>query len=921
MDDDPSRPFVGRFRELERLRSAAATATAGTSTVVLVSGPMGIGKSALVDTFVASVHEHFSVLSLEGSAHEKNSPFAAADRLLAPVRPGGLGAAGTGGGRTRAGAAHEGGDTADPSVLDVGAELLGALDSARPVLLRLDDAQDVDFNTLQACGFALLRLRGDRVLVVIGTDRPARTVADMGIKTMERRLERIELGGLTVPEARSYVRERLGRTPSEPWVMTLVEWSHGNPLYLEAVLGALPGVPADRLAIRMPSSLAEVVAEWARTSDPAGRRILDLLAVLDTPAPVPLLSRLLESDTVLADAQPLADRHMVVWSQESGVPLLGLLHTGQRQALYSALSQPERSRLHRRVADMVEPPERWWHQVAAAERFDPGLAATLRTAARQEAEAGQLALAARCSLASSQVDPSSSGRQEALLSAVRLLVVTGQYQSALHHRERVLHTPTGARRSEVLGLLDFAAGQDTSAHRQLREAWTAYEALGDRGSAAVAAAESGMTACSLGRGEEAMASSVFALRHSPDDVVRGMAHANAAYGQALVSSPARGLLRLGHLPDDPADVPSAETDSLTYRGMFRMLSGDLSGALGDLSVAARRRNWGMSRISMTGPLLYSVWCHFFLGDWRAAGRTLSVARDVARTAGRPMDFFAVHGLSSVLHAFAGQPQDASADLLEAAELELSLDFPGPGFHLSATRAIVEFGARNYERAASHLDRAYRDPAHAGRARLYALPHLPILGVARARSGEVERAAQVLRRLEAADGRGALHPIACDWVRGAVARARGDFDGAALAYRNALAVPHGCGDPVLIRTLVRCDLGELLLERGETDSGAAALREAESSFRVMGADVLAEQARSRAGDGPGTTTTARDVWGDLSDREKDVADLVARGWTNREIAAELCLSAKTVEYHLGNIYTKHGLRDRRELRDLVQERLA
>ncbi|MFC8094592.1 response regulator transcription factor [Streptomyces sp. NPDC057301] len=61
---------------------------------------------------------------------------------------------------------------------------------------------------------------------------------------------------------------------------------------------------------------------------------------------------------------------------------------------------------------------------------------------------------------------------------------------------------------------------------------------------------------------------------------------------------------------------------------------------------------------------------------------------------------------------------------------------------------------------------------------------------------------------------------------------------------------------------------------------------------------------------------RAALGRAADRAKDTAKLVAPGWTNREIAEELYVS--TVEHHLGNMYAKSGLRNRRQLRNLVQK---
>ena len=57
---------------------------------------------------------------------------------------------------------------------------------------------------------------------------------------------------------------------------------------------------------------------------------------------------------------------------------------------------------------------------------------------------------------------------------------------------------------------------------------------------------------------------------------------------------------------------------------------------------------------------------------------------------------------------------------------------------------------------------------------------------------------------------------------------------------------------------------------------------------------------------------------LTSRETEVAHLVGKGLSNPEIAAELFISRKAVEYHLGNIYAKCGLRGRQQLRRYVEQ---
>ncbi|WP_305124868.1 LuxR family transcriptional regulator [Streptomyces sp. ODS05-4] len=948
-----ARVFVGRARELGRLRAAAKAAAADRPAVVVVSGPSGIGKTALVERFAAELDGHrdgvreegegsarpdseaggrFVVLGAEGSALEAGLPFSAADRLLRRAaavaahrdRPAGTAPAA---GRDRGGPPGTGREPGGPgrSELVVAGELVEALDRAQaaaPVLLWLEDAHLFDQASLHACGLALLRTRGegDRVLTVVTTDRPARTAADMGLAGLGAEAEHVELGGLSVAEARAYLRLRLGRTPSESRVRTLVRWSQGSPLYLEAALGALPrGLPDDPRALRVPASLGEVVGEWARTFDPAGRAVLDTLAVLDAPAPLPLLARLLGSDSVAADAEPLVQRGAVVWADEGGVARLRLSHAAQRQALYAAIPPADRARTHRRVAELLEPPASWHHRVAGAEAYDAGLAAGLRTAARQEEEAGQSALAAEYGLAAAQIDPDDRGRREALLRAVRLLVVGGRYGAALEHREAVARTAPGPLRARVLGLLDFADGRDAAALVRLRKARDGYVRAGAYQEGAGTAAELGVAAGSLGLAEETLESAAFALRHADSAGVRGMAHANAAYAQALRGGPAAGLRRLAHLPSAAGSVPVEETDGLVHRGTLRMLAGDLTGALADLSVAARRRGPGLSRTNVTSPLMYATWCHFLLGEWSEAARSLSVAFDVARAAGRPVDFFSLHCLSALLGSFTGRFEEADEDLHEAAELALAVDWAGPGFHLAGARAIRAFCAGDDGRAAELLGAAYGEAGNEGRARVYGLRQLPLLGVVRARTGDVARAEAVLRELDEAEGHGALTAVSLGWVRGAVAAARGDREAAVAAYEAAVATPAAGGDPLPVRALVRSEWGALLMDAGETDAGRALLIEAQAAFRALGAAPFAERCRARlVGVGPDETAEGRDgALQGLSPRERDIAGLVARGWTNREIAHELFISAKTVEYHLGNVYARLGIEGRRRLRDLVQ----
>ncbi|MEV6855166.1 AAA family ATPase [Streptomyces microflavus] len=917
MKESRGHRFIGRTGEQGILRGAARSAARGLPRVVLVSGPAGMGKTTLVERFAERAAEEFTLLRAWDLPPRTDLPFYTVTGLLADADERGAEEHRSG---TGPGAPAPGG-----SVLALGGAvvgLLGSLQEKAPVLLWLDDAHRIDPESLQAIGFALLRQQAERVLTVVCTQQAARTVRDMGLADLVPEPDRIALRGFGLAETQEFVEDRTARSHSRGKLRGLAVWSDGNPLFLEAALGAFGGeLPDDPAAFGVPASLSEAVSAWSRSFPPAGRAILDMLAVLNTPAALPFLGQLLGSDAVGADAEVLVQQRAARW-RPGAYPALDLVHAGQRDALYAAIPLPERNRMHRRAAELLAPPARWRHRVAAAETYDADLAGELREAGLRETRAGHPGPAAEYLLASRAVDPDSERRLSALLDAVRLQVTAGRLRSALRQEEVVLRSAPGPQRDEALGLLALAQGRDSRARRYLRDARTAFDERGDLAAAACAAAELGVAEGALALGEDAFATSAYALRHAPDEAVRGLAEANLAYAHALLGGPARGLAHLDRLPALPADVPATHTEALIYRGLFRGLSGDLSGGVDDLTGAARRHSLGLSRISSVWPLTHSLWCHFMLGTWQEARRNLTLALDVAHTTGRPADFFSLACFSALLDAFSGRFDEARSALREAGAQVSAADFAGSGFHLAATEAGVEFAAGDHKAVVALLSPVLALGVNEGRSRLYAVRYAPMLGVAYARTGDTARARETLRGMEVWEGHGALLPVAVRWVRGAVAVAEGDLRAAANAYRAGLAVPRDGGDPVVHRAAMELDLGAVLLESGDAEGARGHLGSAEGVFARLGAEPARQRCRSlldSLGAPPVRPGPGADLWEGLSDRERDIAELVARGWTNREIAVQLYLSAKTVEYHLGHIYARNHIRGRRELRDRMQSR--
>ncbi len=184
--------------------------------------------------------------------------------------------------------------------------------------------------------------------------------------------------------------------------------------------------------------------------------------------------------------------------------------------------------------------------------------------------------------------------------------------------------------------------------------------------------------------------------------------------------------------------------------------------------------------------------------------------------------------------------------------------------------------------------------------------------------QLDRAALEIERLdEAATARRLEFRGQLMALRARLAAASSQTHEAAALFRGALE--HlGPNDPFLDRALVHRSYGQLLQAQGDPKGGMEQLRTARSMLASLGAAPFVagvDRDLSTAGLPAATAAPAKSALG-LTDRERDVATLVAQGLSNPEVAAELYVSRKAVEYHLHNIYGKLGIASRRELRDSI-----
>ena len=914
---------VGRAGELAQLLDVARQARTGPPPPVLITGPAGIGKSELVDRLRRRVGgsgadaETMTVVRAVAPDEDLSHPGALLERCLAAARAAGAAAA-----------ALPLGPPDGPFSLSASA-LLAAfdeLDDARPVLFVADDLHRADPESLGVLRRLLRRLHPLRVMVVlVGHDRPDDWLEPPSGDAWPSDMVEMTLRGLTVDEIVDLARE------VDPDVTTwsarrLREETEGNPMYVRAVL--VEGGLSERYRLgrpRPPGSLVTSLRRRLVRLPPALREPLEALAVVGAPAPVRLLQALTGWDTVSEDCAPLVREGLLEAQVDETDEILAYRSALARDAVYGSLPAARRRALHRHVARLVDGPVRWRHLVGGTDGPDAGLADDLEQAARNEIERGALVTAAEYLQWASARSPDAGSATRRLTEGVRLLVYTAREGHALQHASVVDGLPDSPARSELRGLLAFARDEVAAARDLLTAARASVDDGEPPGSVARLDLELAYVHAMLGMGDEATAAATRAMQLVPENArLVTVARAFLAAGAALTDGPAAGLDQLAFLPDEPTRTVPRELAALTYRGILRGLLGRLAPATADLRVVARRRSTPLAHLLGVSAQAHLVWCAYLLGEWDAARRELDAAFEAATRHGRSFDHAALRSLSAILCAGRGEWDAARLELGRAIELTATADFLGPSVHLTLARAAICQAEGRAEDAASALGALTPDVLEADRVRLYSGWWLPSLADSQIDIGRWKDAARTLTALENVPSAGSCLPVARAWLSGRLATALGDLAGARRALEAGLALPADGGEPGWYRTRLRHAHGVFLLRTGERQAGRAALGGAAEAYSRIGARpflqrCLADLAAYVGSDSDDRELSAPQRWADgLTDREREITLLVGRGWTNPEIATELYVSSKTVEYHLRNVYGKLGVRDRRALRDRVQQ---
>ncbi|NRQ32647.1 AAA family ATPase [Nonomuraea sp. NN258] len=888
--------FVGRCRELAVLHAQLARVCEGRSSLVVVEGPAGIGKTALVGEFLAAV-ENAVVLDVSGEESESELAYGVLGQLGGQVQPVPEALAGLPGI----------GEPGRPDPLVVGAallDLLGQLQRSWPVVMAVDGAGWADLPSLQALTFALRRLRADRVLaVVIARDSDHPRLPD-GLRRLLRGSAalRLPLLGLSGRDLQA-LSARLGPVRLSPQAADrLCEHTRGVPLHARALLQQ---VRAETLAdvdapLPAPRSYATQILGRLTTCGGATQRLVTAAAVLGTSAPLHLVARMAELDEPLpALEQATALGLLAEWRTGAGVSL-GFPNPLVRAAIYHDLGPATRRRLHLLAAELEDDVvHRLRHRFSAADQVNADLVREVARIGREQAAAGLWPSACGCLTRAVQLTPEGPERDRLIAEAVESLLAAGRPADAGALAAQVAPTADPAVRDFTLGSVALVSGRLDEAGRQLDNAWA--HAAHDRRLATGIAARQAMAALARGRGADAV---TWARRAADGELVR-FSH---LIGLGLCGQVEDGLSRAGDLPA-PSQGRPGEVDALLGRGMLRLWADDLPGAhddlLGVLTVSAGR--------SAPFQLLVSIalaQAEYRLGRWDESVMHAEIGASTADDFGQEWLAGYAHGVAALVPAARGEWERALAHV-RAARAACHSDNAIAHLSTAGAEGLLATARGDYEGAIAALAPLVKTN----------LPDEPavtlwpaLLADALVSAGRLDEAEAVLVPCELLaldrDRRSAL--AAAARARAALHAARHEPAEAETGYQVALE--HAAKiDMPFEEARIRLAYGTFLRRRGRRAAAAEQLEAAQVTLSRLGALPYLEQCDLElAASGRATLRPQDTARLGLTPQEHTVAVLISRGLTNRQAARKLVLSVKTVEYHLSHIYTKLGITSRTAL---------
>ncbi|TDD22707.1 helix-turn-helix transcriptional regulator [Nonomuraea diastatica] len=874
--------LYGRSAEVSALDEAIARAHDGFGGAVVLRGEAGAGKTALLET-AAARGGAMRVLRTSGAESESDLAFAALHQALWPMA-GLLGALPEPqSDAVRAALGQAAGGAGDRFL--VGAGVLSLLvEAAIPdgLICLIDDFHWIDRASADALLFAARRL---------GTERIAMVFAVRGDAPVKGVPQTVEVRGLPEAAAAELLESRHGPLPG-PVRRELITLTGANPLALKEIAARLtPAQLAGRQALPDPLPGGTRLFGDRVSGLSAAARLVALVAVVETGLDVVL--RAAERLAAGAGAAALAELEDSGLAEVSGTGVR-FRHPLMRSAIHEAAAAADLRHVHAVLAELTEGDRRAWHLAGAALGWSEEVAAALVAAAGRARDRGGYGAAATALARAAELSPGPRERAVRLKDAAVAAWLggrPGQAESLLAEAREGAGGDAALTMeiAQLRGRFELNSGNAAEAVR-IMAVGDSMDLLAD---AMEAASYVGDTAAMAELGRRAVAHTEGFLRDAVAGI--GLTLEGDAAGPGLLR---RALLRVDELEDAAGYLWAAAA----------------AGALGETDLAGdlATRAGQVARVSgMAGQL--PVVLEFVATADRLAGRlarSQAVSEEglaLAREAGYENTVAAHLANLAVLAALRGEEEPCERQAREA----LAIALP----HRVGLRA----GVAAYALAMLDLCLGRHEAAHDRfRAIAAAGPGaghptvvwrtLPDRIEAAVGAGDEAAARAALQVYE----RSAQHAATSE-SRALLARCRGLTGSGEAALLDALRLHTNPFEAARTAML----LGERLRRAQRPGEARAQLRLAWETFERAGARPWArraqEELRAAGESGAAPPSSVLDA---LTPQELRIAGLVADGLSSKQIAAQLFLSPRTVEYHLYKIYPKLGIGSRTELARLV-----
>ncbi|WP_431237993.1 LuxR C-terminal-related transcriptional regulator [Mycolicibacterium aichiense] len=903
--------IVGRSRELHRVQAVVEQARHA-PTALILDGQAGIGRSTVWRATNEWARDAgFAVLATTGAAAEAGLAWAALADLLMAVEDTALTSLPALQQRAlravRTGESVPGGDerlvaTAFRAVIDASCR-------QRPVLIAVDDAQWLDEATRLVLGFSVRRLSGPVGVVAAYRSGETGSVDRSWVAPRDpQALSHVTIGPMSLGALHAVIAARHGATPPRPAMVRIHTLSGGNPFYALELARELRENPGADPAV-LPPTLARLVGGRIRDLDPltaqaavtaatAAEPTVELIAAATGHGPAELVEILqpLETRGVLA-----LDGHRIRFSH----PLMA-------SAIIADADPTAQRHAHLRLANVIDNPELHARHLALGKPCgDPETLAALDSAAESAAARGAYSVAAELVCLAIGLGGDTAPRR---LRGAEFHFRAGALDDAEGLIAPVVDTlPAGLLRALGLMVLGSVRGYRDG---MVKAAGVLQRAVAEAADVPALRTQALLLlALATGLGGD-MAGCVAHARQARRDAdetgipaLRSQAlalwvHVSFMYGLGTDTDALQNALDI----DNPATAVPATLQPTAVYALNCAWTGRLGAARTAMYEVARRCAERGNEVDVVWAAEQLTMIDIGRGRYHSAQRTAAEALERARQIDAQLPLISAHTAVANVAAHQGDRELTRSSARRAIELASATQLCYLIRPALMSLAFVEVSAGDYETALDTLqplldtfDAVHDTEIVAGAYLPDAVEALTALG----RADEAEPLAEALEANGSVQDR--LWMLAAGArCRALIAAARSDLEDAfryaerAMAYHDRLPMPFE-------RARTQLLLGQLLRRRRRAQAAHDALRQAADVFAEIGSPLWAARAHSEL-----DRLTARSVGAVLTGAERQVAENAAAGMSNKQIAATMYLSPKTVEMYLSNAYRKLGIRSRAQL---------